>query len=139
MIFISAVFVLIAQAIGLLAYYSKRNQYSKSAQNVATILPAIVFTVLAAMGALFFVLLVRWGNIDWDQHPLLSLPPPLIGWVAMYLVSGIVGNIFLSILVQLVILLVYPPKIKPRRRRGRGDASTVTERVTDNVASNVMR
>lgn len=119
LIFISAVFVLIAQAMGLRAYYRKQNQYSKSTQYLATLLPAGVFALLAFLGALLILFLAQGGKPEWAQQIVLSLPPPLENWVIAYIFVGAFANIFLSILVQLVILLVHPPKIRHRRYKRR--------------------
>lgn len=114
---ISTVFVLIAQAIGLLAYYSKRNQYSKSAQNIATLLPAVIFILLIALGSFLWLILAWWAEVDRISAKIFSGNPPLTIVVGLYAIGGAIANIFISILLQLAILVVHPPKYKRRRRR----------------------
>lgn len=118
---ISTVFILIAQAIGLFAYYSKRNQYSKSAQNIATLLPAVVFLILVFLASMLWLLLAWWAEVDGIGAKLFSGNPPVVVKVGLYAVGGAIVNIFLSILVQLAILTIHPPKYKPRRRRRRNE------------------
>lgn len=122
-ILVSIVFVGIAQAIGLIVYYSKRNQYSKSAQNVATFLPAAVFMLLAVLGSLLWILLAWWAEVGGLRARLLEGSPSLLMWIGMYVFGGGLANIFLSILVQLILLLIYPPKFKSRRRRRRAEST----------------
>jgi hypothetical protein len=112
-IVIGVVFVLIAQAIGLIAYYSQRKQFSKSAQNVITILPAVVFALLAVAGAGLYILLAWWAEVQGLRSLLLG------GWFVfgLYVFGGTVANLFLSIVVQLMVLMIHPPTYKTRRRR----------------------
>ena len=116
-IFISVVFILIAQAIGLLAYYSQRNQYSKSAQNVVTLVPTIAFVLLAVLSALLWLLLAWWAEVEGLHSQLFAGQPPLWERFGIYVIGGAIANLFLSIVVQLVILMIHPPTYKTRRRR----------------------
>ncbi|MFN7929137.1 MAG: hypothetical protein U0Y68_14560 [Blastocatellia bacterium] len=60
LVFLTILFLLLAQAVGLLAYYSKRNKYSKSAQTLATFLPGGVFIGVAVVGCALLALLKWW-------------------------------------------------------------------------------
>lgn len=126
LIFISVVFVLIAHAIGLVAYYSKRNQYSKSAQNIVTLLPAVGFVLLAVLGAGLWLLLAWWAEVEDLRGQLFAGQPPLWVQFGIYIVGGAIANLFLSVVVQLVVLLIHPPKYKLRRRRRRTESSKVS-------------
>lgn len=121
-IFIGIVFALIAQALGLVAYYNKRNQYSKSAQNIITVLPALVFVMLAMLGTLLFVLLVWWAEVEGLRRQIFTDSRLWLQY-GVYVGGGAIANLFLSILVQLFLLMLYPPKYKTRRRRRRKDSS----------------
>lgn len=123
LIVISAIFALIAQAMGVVSYYSQRHQYSKSAQNVITLVPALAFVVMASVGALLWLFLAWWSEVEGISSRLFNGKPPLLLGLGIYLTGGAVANIFLSILVQLVILLIHPPKYKLRRRRRRRSES----------------
>ncbi len=133
LIFISAVFVLIAQAMGLLAYYSQRQQFSKSAQNIVTLVPAIAFVVLTVLGAALWLLLAWWAEVAGLRSQLFAGQPPLWMRFGIYLVGGAIANIFFSIVVQLVVLMIHPPKYKPRRRRRR--TRSVSAAVSDETPS----
>ena len=126
LIFISVVFLLIAHAIGLVAYYSKRNQYSKSAQNIVTILPAVGFALLAVLGAGLWLLLTWWAEIEDLRAQLFAGQPPLWVRFGIYIVGGVIANLFLSIVVQLVVLMIHPPKYETRRRRRLTESSKVS-------------
>ena len=126
LIFISVVFLLIAHAIGLVAYYSKGNQYSKSAQNIVTILPAVGFALLAVLGAGLWLLLTWWAEIEDLRGQLFAGQPPLWVRFGIYIVGGVIANLFLSIVVQLVVLMIHPPKYETRRRRRRTESSKVS-------------
>ena len=123
LILISIVFVGIAQAMGLIVYYSKRNQYSKSAQNIATFLPAATFMLLALVVSLLWLLLAWWVEVGGLRERLLGGSAPLLLWAGVYIFGGGVANIFLSIMMQLLLLLIYPPKFKTRRRRRRAEST----------------
>ncbi len=125
-ILISVVFALIAQAIGLVAYYLQRNQFSKSAQNIITLLPAVVFAVLAVLGAGLYLVLAWWAEVEGLRSQLLDGQPPLWMKFGAYLVGGAIVNIFLSIIVQLVVLMIHPPTYKSRRRRRRRKSASAT-------------
>lgn len=126
LIFISVVFLLIAHAIGLVVYYSKRNQYSKSAQNIVTILPAVGFMLLAVLGTLLWLLLAWWAEVEDLRGHLFAGQPPLWVQFSIYIVGGAIANLFLSIVVQLVVLMIHPPTYKTRRRRRRTESSNVS-------------
>jgi uncharacterized membrane protein len=125
-IVIGVVFVLIAQAIGLVAYYLQRNQFSKSAQNIITVLPAIVFAVLAVAGGLLYILLAWWAEVEGLRGLVFDGQPPLWMRFGIYVFGGAIANIFLSIVVQLVVLMIHPPIYKSRRRRRRRKSSSTT-------------
>ena len=120
-VFISIIFLIIAQVIGLLVYYSKRNKYSKSAQNTAIFLPPCFFTLLTIISLALYVF-IKWkageinlvlkGNGDRELF--------LIG---AYTLAGFILNIFLSISIQMGILLFSPPQYKPSRNRLRSKNS----------------
>lgn len=133
LILISIVFLFIAQAIGTLAYYSQRNQYSKSAQNIVTILPTIVFVLLAVLSAALWLLLAWWTEMEDLRSKLFAGQLPLWMRFGLYLVGGGLGNIFLSIVVQLIVLMIHPPIYKTRRRRRRRESSPAS--VTDERSS----
>lgn len=122
LVLITLVFLLIAQAIGLLAYYSKRNKYSKTAQNLATFLPAAVFAGLSLLGSILFVLLKLWvetGGLKMIATQLISEQPPLWLYALEYIIAGSVVSILLSIVIQLGILAFRPPKYQRSHRRRR--------------------
>ncbi len=133
LILISIVFLFIAQAIGTLAYYGQRNQYSKSAQNIVTILPTIVFVLLAVLSAALWLLLAWWTEMEDLRSKLFAGQLPLWMQFGLYLVGGGIGNIFLSIVVQLIVLMIHPPIYKTRRRRRRRESSPAS--VTDERSS----
>ncbi|HEX4946721.1 MAG TPA: hypothetical protein VFZ34_08665 [Blastocatellia bacterium] len=116
-VLITLVFVLIAQSLGLLAYYSKRNQYSKSAQSLATFLPSVVFLLLVVLGTGFWLLFTWWADREVLPAYFANWQPPVLLIMAIYMIGGAFANTFLSILVQLLILAVHPPKYPTRQRR----------------------
>jgi hypothetical protein len=129
LIFLTILFLLIAQAMGLLAYYSKRNKYSKAAQSLATFLPAGVFMGLTVAGC-GLLLLLKWWVADegWKAvaRELLTGHPPLGVLALGYTVAGGVVSMFLSILIQLGILVFHPPKYQRSRRRRKRSAEVET-------------
>ncbi|MBS1811334.1 MAG: hypothetical protein JST84_24430 [Acidobacteria bacterium] len=129
LVLITIVFLLIAQAIGLLAYYSKRNKYSKSAQNLATFLPAVAFAGLSLLGGMLLLLLKFWvedGGWKVVVQQVLSGHPPLLLYALGYLVCGSIISIMLSIVIQLAILAFRPPKYQRSRRRRKTTAESET-------------
>ena len=120
-VFISIIFLIIAQVIGLLVYYSKRNKYSKSAQNTAIFLPPCLFTLLTIISVVLY-LFIKWkaGEINlvlgsnWDRELFL---------IGAYTLGGFILNIFLSISIQMGILLFSPPQYKSSRNRHRSKNS----------------
>ncbi len=97
LVFISVVFISIAQAMGVIVYYSKRNPYSKSAQNVATFLPAVVFVLLAGLGALLWLFLAWWVEAEVSRGQLFAGQSLLSVQFGSYVVGGAVANTFLRI------------------------------------------
>lgn len=125
LVFLTILFLLIAQAVGLLAYYNKRNKYSKSAQSLATFLPAGVFMGLTLVGSALLALLKWWVEDDgWKAvaRTVLTGHPPLGVLALGYLAAGGVVSVFLSILIQLAILAFHPPKYERSRRRRKRSA-----------------
>lgn len=120
-VFISIIVLIIAQAIGLLVYYSKRNKYSKSSQNTAIFLPSCLFTLLTLISLALYVF-IKWqaGEIalvlesNWDRELFL---------IGAYTLGGFILNIFLSISSQIGILLFSPPQYKSSRNRHRSKNS----------------
>lgn len=127
-VLITLVFLLIAQALGLLAYYSKRNKYSKTAQNLATFLPVAVFAGLSLLGFILIALLKIWvedGDLKVVARQFLTGQPPLWLLACGYLVAGSVVSMLLSIVLQLGILAFRPPKYQRSLRRRRKRSTEV--------------
>lgn len=129
LVFLTILFLLLAQAVGLLAYYSKRNKYSKSAQTLATFLPGGVFIGLAVVGCALLALLKWWVEDEgWKAvaRAALAGQPPFWAMALAYVVVGGIVSVFLSILLQLAILAFYPPKYQRHRRRRKRSAGLET-------------